>query len=441
MKILVVNPSRVLQQILLTRLSDAGVEAVFVATGQAGLNRLLVERFDLLSVALHLPDMSGLEFRAAARDLDNARNVPIALLTSNDDRETQVTGLEAGITEVFRKSELDRFVDYLRDMKADEQARRRIEGRVLLVARAGTLAQYPILDSLRDLGVTVQECRTGEEVMALMAQEEPDLVLTEVLLDGEMTALGVLRAIRRAAGRCSRLPVLVLSSLDDVARRIELLRHGANDYLSLPAIPEELAARLGNLLQNTRLLDTVEAQQAHLRTMAMTDQLTALYNRHYLVDVAAHKLAEAHRHGWPVSLVVIDLDHFKRINDSHGHLAGDLVLSEVAEALREHCRPEDVAARMGGEEFVLLLPHCPHGDALIKAEQLRAVIEAAQPGGIRVTASMGVATLPAEVVGSFEKLFQAADEAVYVAKESGRNRIVSAEDRHAPLSAAVTLSH
>ena len=134
-------------------------------------------------------------------------------------------------------------------------------------------------------------------------------------------------------------------------------------------------------------------------------------------------ISQAIRHGFPVSLLVIDLDHFKSINDTHGHTTGDLVLAETGKLLLQNFRNEDLVARFGGEEFVILLDHCDASSARIKAEQLRAAVEAMLPAGIRVTASIGVATLQPPEQHDFETLFNRGDEGVYKAKEQGRNQV------------------
>lgn len=160
-----------------------------------------------------------------------------------------------------------------------------------------------------------------------------------------------------------------------------------------------------------------------LQGLAMHDQLTGLYNRHYLVEVARSKMAEAIRHQWSLCLLVLDLDLFKSINDKHGHLVGDKVLEKLASLLSEHNRAEDIVARFGGEEFVLLLSQCNADQATHKAEQIKQEIELLNPNNISITASIGIAELDPQK-DSFESLMDRADKAVYKAKEAGRNCVV-----------------
>ncbi|MCW8879335.1 MAG: GGDEF domain-containing protein [Kangiellaceae bacterium] len=158
--------------------------------------------------------------------------------------------------------------------------------------------------------------------------------------------------------------------------------------------------------------------------MAMHDQLTGLYNRHYLQEVAAHKLAEALRHGYSLCLLVLDLDHFKKINDTHGHIVGDFVLQELSVLLENFSRGEDIVARIGGEEFVMLLDHCNVAEAKGKALVIKDKVSQLNPRGIPITISIGIASLK-ESGEPFSKLLDRADKAVYIAKNQGRNCVVT----------------
>jgi two-component system cell cycle response regulator len=213
----------------------------------------------------------------------------------------------------------------------------------------------------------------------------------------------------------------VLSSLQSEEDKLKILESGARDFISKPVIPRELLARVSILLENKQLIDRLEAQKRLLFALAMRDQLTSLFNRRSLFEIAPKEVASAQRHGYPISLFMLDLDHFKEVNDNYGHQAGDSVLREIGALILSLLREGDFAARFGGEEFVVLLPHCKMSDAMARAEDLRAAIEGQNPASLPVTTSIGVATLAPG--WNFEALFRAADEAVYRAKANGRNRV------------------
>src|SRR5437870_2541865 len=189
------------------------------------------------------------------------------------------------------------------------------------------------------------------------------------------------------------------------------------------AVSESRGAELAQRNREAALL------REKLQEQAMHDKLTGLYNRHYVEEWFGLELRRAQRHGRPIAAIMLDIDHFKRFNDSFGHEAGDLVLRELAAVLRRFARKSDVACRYGGEEFLVLLPECPFDAALRKAEQLREEVAKlelrydGQPLGL-VSGSLGVAAFPDHAKES-EQLLRCADEALYAAKQAGRNRVVA----------------
>ena len=253
--------------------------------------------------------------------------------------------------------------------------------------------------------------------------------MADIVLSGQVTGLGLVRSVRSMEGEKCRIPILGLSALEDAARKIEMLRLGANDYVSKPVVEEEFMARVGNLITSKQLLDQVQQQRRELRERSIRDQLTGLYNRHYLAEVSAQMVSNAHRQQEPISVLMLDLDHFKKVNDTYGHDVGDKVLAAIGRLLSGNGRIGDVAARFGGEEFVVILSNCRADDALLRAERLLDEIRALRPADLFVSASVGVATLDLVAKMDFDQLFKAADEAAYAAKQGGRNRIVQATGR------------
>jgi len=217
-----------------------------------------------------------------------------------------------------------------------------------------------------------------------------------------------------------------MSSLVDTTRKVEILRNGANDFVFKPVVAEELRVRVGNLLTTQILMRRLEAQSQAMKDMAMRDQLTGLHNRHHLQAELPHTFAEADRQGMQPSLIIIDIDHFKQVNDTRGHDVGDMVLVEVANALSESVTQNDVLARFGGEEFVILLQQDTLDADLSRAESIRQTIEARNPAGIPLTISLGVAKR--KQGETYKALFCRADEAVYRAKTGGRNRVEASLD-------------
>jgi two-component system cell cycle response regulator len=378
---------------------------------------------DLILLERHLSDGEGLDLSRALRARHETAGIPIVLLTSSADPDICTASLEAGITEVFSKYELEALADYVSQHESRLAATTRLSGKALLVEDSVPVARF-MRTVLERIGMRVDTCPSGEQAMEALNARNYDVALIDVLLEGRMTGLHVVRAIRGTEGRNQRVPILAMSSMEDAARRIELLRGGANDFLAKPMLEEELAARVSNMVRLKRLLEETEAQRDHMRKLAMTDQLTGLFNRHYLAEIASRRIAEAGRHHIPLSLMMLDIDHFKRINDTHGHDVGDAVLSDTAAVIRDACREGDVAARTGGEEFVVLLINTVGERVRAFAETMRAQVETRQPSGIAVTVSIGVVECCSGSATSFEAMCKAADQALYQAKEGGRNRVV-----------------
>jgi two-component system cell cycle response regulator len=219
-------------------------------------------------------------------------------------------------------------------------------------------------------------------------------------------------------------PIIVITDIDSDERRIALYQAGVNDFLQKPILHEELLIRINNLITNKRLLDKVHDIRRELFALATIDNLTGCHNRHSLMEFSEKFISTARRHEYPVSLLVIDLDHFKAVNDNHGHAVGDIVLEKTGALLTESFREGDLVSRYGGEEFVVLMTHCDAENASKKAEEIRLEIENLKPNGLDITTSIGVTCLEVGVEGDFEAMFHAGDEGVYAAKEGGRNRVV-----------------
>lgn len=423
MKGLIVESSRTYQKLLASVIEQGGLDVVVANNGTEAFELLDSQDFDLVCVAMFLKDMDGISLTSELRHKPKYLHTPLIMVTSVEDPSAMVKASSVGVTELFSKKDLAKIAEYVAEFVLHQGVSETLQGHILYVEDSRSVALTTIM-LLKEKGLTVDHFSSAEEAFTAYTECNYDLVLTDVVLEGMMSGIALVRALRGLGGVKARVPVLAMSGFDDNARKIELLRSGANDYVAKPALAEELVARLANLLTSKRLMDRIESQQARLHSLAMRDQLTGLYNRHYLMETVPAKLKESFRHQYPCSLIVIDADHFKQVNDNHGHQAGDIVLQELGGVISDSCRQEDVAARFGGEEFVIFLGHCDGPSAVKKADDLRGVIEGLRPAGLKVTVSVGVATSSVDQVCEFADLFKAADEAVYQAKSDGRNRVV-----------------
>ena len=221
--------------------------------------------------------------------------------------------------------------------------------------------------------------------------------------------------------RSQDIPVLLFRE-SEFPQQPQNLEGTVGDYLSLPVDSSEVARRTELLLKVKQRLDELGSQ-------AVIDELTGAYNRRFLLEQLKLRLGEARRHQTPVSFILFDLDHFKNVNDFHGHLFGDTVLKDTADLVRQLIRKEDLLARYGGEEFAVMLPHTDRSGAAVLAERLRESAAGCYHSNgkrkERVTISLGVASFPTDEADSVEELIECADLRLYKAKESGRNRSVS----------------
>jgi two-component system cell cycle response regulator len=421
MRALIVEPSRMIRNIFVSLFSKNGIQAVGVETAAEALGQLAGEPVDFLCFAMQLSDMTGLEFYAAAKERGLIGKHPSVMLTGSQET-VGAAALGLGITECFSKSEPAVFEEYVTRWAARSTAKLRAS--VLLIEDSAVQAGY-LEKLLHAQGLKTARSGSGEEALALLARQSFDLVLVDYVLEGALTGLNVIRRIRGLPGRTGKIPILAISGFDDVARRVEMLHSGANDFVLKPVVPEEFQVRVGNLVQLRQALDYLEEQHAILYEMAMRDRLTSVYNRHYISERSQTLIQEAKTTRRPLSLITLDIDHFKRINDNHGHSVGDHVLVAVAAAVTQFLGDAGIVARMGGEEFMAVLPDCDEFRAVNQAEALRELIEELAPSGLRVTASFGVAQLHPEE--GYETVFGRADMAMYQAKRAGRNCVFSGE--------------
>jgi len=259
-----------------------------------------------------------------------------------------------------------------------------------------------------------------------------------VLCDMNMPRCDGIRFLQLVAADPSlaNVPVIMLTSDEDVNTKVRALELGECDYVGKNASAAEVRARISVHLKLKRARDEVNAQREELQRLTRTDALTGLANRRWLDECLEQELSRCTRYARPMSLVMIDLDHFKQLNDRYGHQAGDHVLKLTADVVRKSIRRQDIAARYGGEEMTVILPETPLDKAELAAERLRAAIAGAEmvwhARMIKVTASLGVAGVPALTASDAAELLRLADAALYQAKARGRNCVVLAQPDDRP---------
>lgn len=297
--------------------------------------------------------------------------------------------------------------------------------RVLLVDD-DPIIRHLTSESMRRWGYAVTIAVNGEEAIRHIEQGTFEIVLTDLYMPGR-SGTDVLRAAREAD---PDMPVIVFTGFGDIETAVETMKQGAVDFLTKPLHVEQLRLVLERTLRMKRLVE-VERRHRHFQALAHTDEVTGVANRRALNDALRRETSRAVRHKHPVSIVIVDIDHFKQVNDRFGHPAGDRVLHDLAQGMEVIVRSHDIVGRYGGDEFAVLLPETAADGLRGFARRLMRWLHDetfAVDGGerLRVTLSAGGASLPVHAEKA-DDLVRRADESLYRAKAAGRDRCFTPE--------------
>ena len=267
------------------------------------------------------------------------------------------------------------------------------------------------------------EAGDGLEGFKLLIEHNVDMVICDIVMPGfdGFKFLGM----KSSKPEFTDIPVILLTSKQDIEYKIRGLEQGASDYITKPFDPGELIARVKVHLKIKSLQDELKKTNEMLRELSVTDGLTKIYNRRYFMDLLKIEFSRAEKEKSPLTLIMMDLDYFKKINDTFGHLCGDQVLLEVCNCIKDELRKSDIFGRYGGEEFTLLCPETKIKGGEILAERIRKKVRGVKTGpettGISI--SCGLASIPDASIQNVDQFIMRADEALYRAKALGRDRI------------------
>ena len=449
-RVLVVDDIFANVKLLEARLSAEYFDVLTAYSGREGLEILEAERVDVVLLDVMMPGMDGFEVCRRIKNTPKTMHVPVVMVTALDQASEKVQGLEAGADDFLTKPVDDialiTRVKNLARLKTlnDEMLLRMASGAELGMTPEAT-AQWAKAESAGRILLVEDQPRPAQRIATALAglhevDIEPDLQKALMQLGDKpcdllIVSLGLgsgdglrLCSQVRALERTRNLPIIVLIQPSDEARLLRGLDMGVNDYLARPVDRNELLARVRTQMKRKRYADHLRDRLEESVELAAMDALTGLHNRRYM-EVHLKALTDAARaDGRPLSVVVIDVDNFKSVNDTHGHDAGDNVLREFARRIKRNTRGIDLACRLGGEEFIIIMPDTGMERARQVGERVRECIAGepfqADPGiQVAVTASVGVATLGEQ--DTFAGVFKRADRALYAAKRGGRNRVVA----------------
>jgi two-component system, cell cycle response regulator len=451
-RILVVDDISANVKLLEARLTAEYFDVVTAMSGPEALAMCRAAQCDIVLLDVMMPDMDGFEVCRRLKADPVTHHIPVIMVTALDQPADRVRGLEAGADDFLTKPvsetaliarvrslvRLKLVCDELR-MRAATSKEIGIQDPIIqAVAESGRNGRILLVDDRRSSYERIAATLTSEhevdveidahEALFHAAEGNYDVLIVSLGLEN-FDALRLCSQIR-SLERTRSLPVLVLAEPEDNARLLRGLEIGVNDYLVRPVDKNEMLARVRTQIRKKRYSERLRENVQQSIEMAVTDALTGLHNRRYMETHLNSLVEQAAARGKPLSVLVLDIDYFKAINDRHGHDAGDEVLREFATRVRKAIRGIDLACRYGGEEFVVVMPETDMAVAGMVAERLRKRIASEpfplnQPGkAIDVTISIGIAAR-GEADDTAATMLKRADQALYRAKRDGRNRVVA----------------
>jgi two-component system cell cycle response regulator len=450
-RVLVVDDILANVKLLQARLEAEYFEVLTATNGRDAIDLCHSERVDVVLLDVMMPGMDGFEVARQLKGSPETLHIPIVMVTALDQVSDKIQGLDSGADDFLSKPVDDialvtRVKSLARlKMLNDEMLMRVTTSRQMGLSDDDVLARV-LMDRPGRVLVVDDHPRSSSRVMSALAkthdayvENDPQaalLHLTHQPFDLLIVALNLAHSdgLRlcsqvRSLDRTRHLPILIMVDPGDEARLLRGLDMGINDYLMRPVDRHELLARVKTQIRRKRFSDYLRNQIQESVELSITDPLTGLHNRRYMERHLKTLIGEAQRSGRSLSVLIADIDHFKQVNDTYGHDAGDLVLKEFAERFRRYTRGVDLACRLGGEEFLIIMPDTDKTLAWQVGERVRECVavepfKIGQNQEIWVTASVGLATWEGEA-DTAEALFKRADNALYVAKRQGRNQVVA----------------
>ncbi|MAN62698.1 MAG: PleD family two-component system response regulator [Parvibaculum sp.] len=447
-RVLIVDDIPANLKLLEAKLTAEYFDVIQAPDGPTAIEMAQSEQPDIVLLDVMMPGMDGYEVCARLKQLPETRHIPIVMVTALDQQSDRVKGLESGADDFLTKpindialfarvKSLVRLKTLTDELRMRESTGQRIggidsaasdlpsdRGGRCLVVDDRERQRARLCEMLSEQHeVTVAE--SSADLMERAASDAYDLVLISLSLKEEDGLR--LCSQMRSLDATRQTPILAMVEEGDMDRLVRALDMGVNDYLMRPVERNELMARCRTQLRRKRYQDQLKDNFQRSLEMAFTDSLTGLYNRRYMTNHLTTLVEEGAHSGKPLSLMLLDIDYFKAVNDTYGHGAGDEVLKEFGRRISDNVRGIDLACRLGGEEFVVIMPDTDSDTAIAVAERLRSRM-AERPfkteveQAIEVTVSIGLAGAiwPYD---SAEALLERADQALYKAKRDGRNRV------------------
>ena len=450
-RVLVVDDVELNIKLLEAKLSSEYFEVIVADNGPVALELAESEMPDIILLDVMMPVMDGFEVCRRLKANPRTADVPVVMVTALSDVADRLRGLESGADEFLTKPvndtalfarvrslvRLKRMMEELRLREevcrqfgnSEDQAKLADDGKAarILLLHENNPAAARLRDVLEPVAATLHGAPNCAEAQTMLDSSIELVIASLSMPDGDP-----LRLVSqwRAAEATRQLPILLIADPGELTRLAKGLDLGANDYLVRPVDRNELLARVRTQIRRKRLQDRLHENYSRSLSLALTDELTGLYNRRYVFAHLTELMARMPE-GGATAVMMFDIDHFKQVNDRFGHLAGDDVLRELAGRALRNVRSVDLVGRLGGEEFVVVMPETSLGGATIVADRLRQAVAdepfvlAENGEKLAVTISVGLA-VTGQGEDTLEALLKRVDDALYAAKNGGRNRVIAA---------------
>lgn len=445
-KILIVDDEPTIQSSLEMILEEEGYRVSISGTGRDALDKVGKESFDLILLDYKLPDIDGLEVAQTIRRAHP--DILVVFMTGYASLETALTVMKMGAVDFLQKpinheSLLSAVKRSLQTKKLLSQGVHNLKTPNILIVDDENVIRSALEQIFRTEGYRCKSCSSGAEAMKMVEEDLFHLMIVDLKLS-DMDGTEVISSIRKYH---PDIMAIVITGHPSVESAVNAIKSSAFDYIVKPLSTEDILYRVKmgwerhrqsilvkQLLQNLRVTNLeLEKSNARLTALSITDDLTSLYNHRHSINVLSLEYKKAERHSLPLCLMLLDLDYFKFVNDTYGHLSGDKILAEVAEVLKSSVRDTDVVGRFGGEEFCIILPNTDVNGSLTVAEKIRQTVAGRKFVPLKnmycnITTSIGIGAFPSDTVCSVEDLIWQADQALHEAKVTGRNKVVCWRD-------------